>query len=147
MPPLSASPRRSTAPLRPDKSASRSAMDTQIPALTLASMRARVAWAGPAASPGGLLGDGLPATSRPDNGRREPRRGAMDQRKMTEAQRAYEAKRAAKAGLTLERWLERKEKTAAEERGAAKQRSAAAVEAKAKPGRFARWLEKAQKPL
>lgn len=68
---------------------------------------------------------------------------------MTEAQRAYEAKRAAKAGLTLERWLERKEQAAAEEqRSAAKARPAGGTaEAKAKPGLFARWLEKAQKPL
>ena len=29
----------------------------------------------------------------------------MDQRKMTEAQRAYEAKRAAKAGMSLDKWL------------------------------------------
>ena len=70
---------------------------------------------------------------------------------MTEAQRAYEAKRAAKAGLSLERWLERKEKAAAAgERGAAaaKPRSGTApADKKAKPGFFARLLEKAQKPL
>jgi hypothetical protein len=73
----------------------------------------------------------------------------MDQRKMTEAQRAYEAKRAAKAGLTLERWLERKEKAAAEERGASadpKARPPSAA-AKGKPGFLARLLERAQKPL
>ena len=76
------------------------------------------------------------------------RGGAMDQRKMTEAQRAYEAKRAAKAGLTLERWLERKEKAAAagEREAVAKQRPSSA-EAKGKPGFLARLLEKAQKPL
>ena len=68
----------------------------------------------------------------------------MNQRKMTEAQRAYEAKRAAKAGLSLERWLERKEKAAGEAE-AAKPRPAA--EAKGKPGFLARLLEKAQKPL
>ncbi|WP_343896423.1 hypothetical protein [Craurococcus roseus] len=69
---------------------------------------------------------------------------------MTEAQRAYEAKRAAKAGLSLERWLERKDKAAAgeHEAGAAKTRpSATAADKKAKPGFFARLLEKAQKPL
>ena len=74
----------------------------------------------------------------------------MDGRKMTEAQRAYEAKRAAKAGLSLERWLERKEKAAAGEReaAAAKPRPGAApADKKAKPGFFARLLEKAQKPL
>ena len=68
---------------------------------------------------------------------------------MTGAQRAYEAKRAAKAGLSLERWLERKEKAAAaEERdaGAAKPRPAPA-DGKAKPGFFARLMERAQKPL
>lgn len=72
----------------------------------------------------------------------------MDQRKMTEAQRAYEAKRAAKAGLTLERWLERKEKAAAagEREAVAKQRPSSA-ETKGKPGFLARLLEKAQKPL
>jgi hypothetical protein len=72
----------------------------------------------------------------------------MDQRKMTEAQRAYEAKRAAKAGMTLERWLEHKEKAAAEERGAAaKSRPAPTAAAKGKPGFLARLLERAQKPL
>ena len=43
----------------------------------------------------------------------------MDQRKMTEAQRAYEAKRAAKAGMSLEKWLANKEKDAALERAQA----------------------------
>lgn len=70
----------------------------------------------------------------------------MDQRKMTEAQRAYEAKRAKKAGLSLERWLERKEKAAAGESETAKPRPASA-EAKGKPGFLARLLERAQKPL
>lgn len=71
----------------------------------------------------------------------------MDQRKMTEAQRAYEAKRAAKAGLTLERWLERKERAAAGERDAAAKPRPAAADGKGKPGFLARLLEKAQKPL
>jgi hypothetical protein len=71
----------------------------------------------------------------------------MDQRKMTEAQRAYEAKRAAKAGLTLERWLAQKEKDAAAERlAAAKAKQAEAAPAKP-PGFFSRLLQKAQKPL
>jgi hypothetical protein len=73
----------------------------------------------------------------------------MDQRKMTEAQRAYEAKRAAKAGLSLEQWLQRKKKAAAaEEREAAavKNRPAAGAAPK-KPGFLARLLERAQKPL
>ena len=69
----------------------------------------------------------------------------MNQRKMTEAQRAYEAKRAAKAGLSLERWLERKEKAAAGEREAATKPRPS--DAKVKPGFLARLLEKAQKPL
>lgn len=73
----------------------------------------------------------------------------MDGRKMTEAQRAYEAKRAAKAGLSLERWLERKDKEkAAEERAAEVTKGKTPAEgAKGKPGFFARFLEKAQKPL
>ena len=72
----------------------------------------------------------------------------MDQRRMTEAQRAYEARRAAKAGLTLERWLERKEKTiAAGEREAAAKARPVSEEAKGKPGFLARLLEKARKPL
>jgi hypothetical protein len=70
----------------------------------------------------------------------------MDQRKMTEAQRAYEAKRAAKAGLSLEKWLANKEKDAAAERAQA-EKAAKAEAAPKKPGFFARILEKAQKPL
>ncbi|TCZ58593.1 hypothetical protein [Roseicella aquatilis] len=70
----------------------------------------------------------------------------MDQRKMTEGQRAYEAKRAAKAGMSLEKWLTSKERDAAAERAQAEK--AAKVQASArKPGFFARLLEKAQKPL
>ena len=69
----------------------------------------------------------------------------MDQRKMTEAQRAYEAKRAAKAGMSLEKWLSNKEKDAALERAdLAKARQPAPAK---KPGLLARLLEKAQKPL
>jgi hypothetical protein len=70
----------------------------------------------------------------------------MDQRKMTEAQRAYEAKRAAKAGMSLDKWLANKEKDAAIERAQA-EKHAKAEAAPKKPGFFARLLEKAQKPL
>lgn len=70
----------------------------------------------------------------------------MEQRRMTEAQRAYEAKRAAKAGLSLEQWLARKAKEAAAER-AAEAKAAQPEPAARKPGFFARMLEKAQKPL
>ena len=70
----------------------------------------------------------------------------MDQRKMTEAQRAYEAKRAAKAGLTLDKWLAQKEKTAAAEREQVAKTQKAEAAAK-KPGFFSRLLERAQKPL
>jgi hypothetical protein len=70
----------------------------------------------------------------------------MDQRKMTEAQRAYEAKRAAKAGMSLDKWLANKEKDAAAERAQA-EKLAKAEAAPKKPGFFARLLEKAQKPL
>ena len=73
----------------------------------------------------------------------------MDQRKMSEGQRAYEAKRAAKAGMSLDRWLadkDRREKAEAAE--AAKAAEAARAEATpAKKGFFARLLEKAEKPL
>jgi hypothetical protein len=73
----------------------------------------------------------------------------MDQRKLTEGQRAYEARRAAKAGMTLERWLDQKEKERkAEAAAAAKAAKAEPAAAPAKkPGFFARLLEKAQKPL
>jgi hypothetical protein len=73
---------------------------------------------------------------------------AMDQRKMTEGQRAYEAKRAAKAGMSLEKWLALKEKEALAERAAAvrAQRTETAAAAK-KPGFLARLLERAQKPF
>ncbi|NOG69212.1 hypothetical protein [Roseicella sp. DB1501] len=70
----------------------------------------------------------------------------MDQRKMTEAQRAYEAKRAAKAGMSLEKWLANKEKDAALERAELEKARQAAPPGR-KPGFFARLLEKAQKPL
>ncbi len=72
----------------------------------------------------------------------------MDQRKMSEGQRAYEARRAAKAGMSLEKWLERKEKEAQAERAAAMQARKAEPAATAKkPGFLARLLERAQKPL
>lgn len=70
----------------------------------------------------------------------------MDQRKMTEGQRAYEAKRAAKAGMSLEKWLAQKEKEAAAERAEAAKAQTSEAAAR-KPGFFARLLEKAQKPL
>lgn len=70
----------------------------------------------------------------------------MDQRTMTEGQRAYEAKRAAKAGMSLDKWLVLKAKEAEAERAAAMKLAVAAAPAK-KPGFFGRLLEKAQKPL
>ncbi len=71
----------------------------------------------------------------------------MDQRKMTEAQRAYEAKRAAKAGMSLEQWLSRKAKEAEAERAAAAKPASGAARLAKKPGLFSRLLERAQKPL
>jgi len=66
---------------------------------------------------------------------------------LSEGQRAYEAKRAAKAGMSLEKWLSMKDRAAAEEaKAAAKARKAEAKPAKP-PGFFARFLEKAHKPL
>lgn len=74
----------------------------------------------------------------------------MDQRKMSEGQRAYEAKRAAKAGMSLDKWLAEKDRReqaeAAEAAKAARAAEAQAAPAK-KPGFFARLMEKAQKPL
>jgi hypothetical protein len=70
----------------------------------------------------------------------------MDQRKLTEGQRAYEAKRAAKAGMSLDKWLTLKAKEAEAERAVAAKVAAAAAPAK-KPGFLARLLEKAHKPL
>ncbi len=69
----------------------------------------------------------------------------MDQRKLSEAQRAYEARRAAKAGLSLEKWLAQKEREKREEQATTK--AAQPATAPKKPGFFARLLEKAQKPL
>ena len=72
----------------------------------------------------------------------------MDQRKMTEGQRAYEAKRAAKAAMSLEKWLILKEKEAQAERAAAlRAQQAEAAPAAKKPGFLARLLERAQKPF
>ncbi|WP_254453667.1 hypothetical protein [Siccirubricoccus sp. G192] len=72
----------------------------------------------------------------------------MDQRKMTEGQRAYEAKRAAKAGMSLEKWLALKEKEALAERAAAlRAQQAETAAAPKKPGFLARLLERAQKPF
>jgi hypothetical protein len=74
----------------------------------------------------------------------------MDQRKMSEGQRAYEAKRAAKAGVSLDRWLSMREREKREEvaiaEKAAKAATAAATPPKP-PGFFKRLLERAQKPL
>jgi hypothetical protein len=65
---------------------------------------------------------------------------------LTEGQRAYEAKRAAKAGMSLEKWLSLKDRQAAEVARAEAKAKADAKPAK-KPGFFARWIEKAHKPL
>ena len=70
----------------------------------------------------------------------------MDQRKMTEGQRAYEAKRAAKAGMSLDKWLVLKAKEAEAERAAAAKAVEMQQPAK-KSGFFSRLLERAQKPL
>lgn len=67
-----------------------------------------------------------------------------DKPRMTEGQRAYETKRAAKAGMSLEKWLASKER---EKQEAAKAAAAAAPAPAAKPGFFARLLEKATKPI
>ena len=73
----------------------------------------------------------------------------MDQRKMSDGQRAYEARRAAKAGMSLEKWLAQRERERREEeREAARAEKVAKAEASpAKKGLFARLMEKAQKPL
>lgn len=71
----------------------------------------------------------------------------MNDRKMTDAQRAYEAKRAAKAGLNLDQWLAQKRREAEAERQAAAKTQAVAKQAEKKPGFLSRLLEKAQKPL
>ena len=70
----------------------------------------------------------------------------MDQRKMTEGQRAYEAKRAAKAGMSLDKWLVLKAREQEAERLVTTKAAEAAAPAK-KSGFFARMLERAQKPL
>jgi len=72
----------------------------------------------------------------------------MNERKMTDAQRAYEAKRAAKAGVSLDKWLHGKERRAAYEAWMAAQAASPPPPAPAKkPGFLGRLLEKAQKPL
>lgn len=71
----------------------------------------------------------------------------MNDRKMTDAQRAYEAKRAAKAGMSLEKWLNSKDRRALEEARDAAHGAPKAAEATKKPGFFGRLLERAQKPL
>ena len=72
---------------------------------------------------------------------------SMDERKMTEGQRAYEAKRAAKAGMSLDRWMAQKAKEAEAERAEAVKAAAVAAKPAKPPGFFSRLLEKAQKPL
>ena len=70
----------------------------------------------------------------------------MDERKLTEGQRAYEARRAAKAGLSLEKWLKLKEKEA-EAEARAKQEAAAAAARPKPPGFWSRLLDRAHAPL
>ena len=70
----------------------------------------------------------------------------VDQRKMTEGQRAYEAKRAAKAGMSLEKWLALKAKEAEAERIVAA-KALDTVQPAKKVGFFSRLMERAQKPL
>ncbi len=71
---------------------------------------------------------------------------AVDERRLSEGQRAYEARRAAKAGMSLERWLHSRERERAD---AAK--AAAPVEPPRAPGRarafLGRLMERAQRPL
>ncbi len=71
----------------------------------------------------------------------------MNDRKMTDAQRAYEAKRAAKAGMSLEKWLADKDRRAAADAREAAAAAPKVAEATRKPGFFGRLLERAQKPL
>ncbi len=74
----------------------------------------------------------------------------MDQRKMSEGQRAYEAKRAAKAGVSLDKWLAMREREKREEVASAEKAAKAATAAAAPPkppGFFKRLMERAQKPL
>ncbi len=74
----------------------------------------------------------------------------MDQRKLTEGQKAYEARRAAKAGMSLDKWLAMRDREKREEQAeaakAVKQAQAEAAPAKP-PGFFSRLLQKAQKPI
>lgn len=63
---------------------------------------------------------------------------------MSEGQRAYEERRAAKKGMSLDKWVNAKERgKQAEERA----RAAAAPQPPAKPGLFARWLDRVHRPL
>jgi hypothetical protein len=71
----------------------------------------------------------------------------MDQRKMTEGQRAYEARRAAKAGMSLEKWMAQREREKREEQQEAAKATKAEPVVAGKKGFFARLMEKAQKPL
>ncbi|MDE2582464.1 MAG: hypothetical protein KGL52_12595 [Rhodospirillales bacterium] len=66
---------------------------------------------------------------------------------LSEGQRAYEARRAAKAGMSLEKWLDSKAR--AQEAAAKAERKATetAKRPPAKPGFFARLIERAHKPL
>ncbi|GGG27761.1 hypothetical protein GCM10010964_14610 [Caldovatus sediminis] len=130
----------------------RSAIETQMPAFTRASMRAHGGGCAPERKPGraALLRSGCRGvTQRAIPGGRAmmggKNGGGTDPRRMSEGQRAYEARRAAKAGMSLEKWLAEKEKRTREEIAAATR--AEAVKPAKKPGFFARLLERAQKPL
>ncbi len=70
----------------------------------------------------------------------------MDERKLTEGQRAYEARRAAKAGMSLEKWLKLKEKEAAAEARARREAAAPPPQPKP-PGFWSRLLDRAHAPL
>lgn len=64
-----------------------------------------------------------------------------DNKRMTDAQRAYEQKRATKAGKSLDGWLDQKRKQQEE---VAKQ---AAPPPPKKPGLIRRLIDRAHKPL
>jgi len=68
----------------------------------------------------------------------------MASKTLTEGQRAYEARRAAKAGMSLDKWLAEKDKQARREE---REREAAKIKPAKPPGFFARFIEKAHKPL
>ncbi len=70
----------------------------------------------------------------------------MDDKKLTEGQRAYEARRAAKAGMSLEKWLRLKEKEA-EAAARAREEAAAPAKPPKPPGFWSRLLDRAHAPL